>query len=66
VPNILEIVHNLDEYMVNVCWRAALGFYFGKPIYARVTSVIMQALETFLKKGQSSHLKSGDHLSCVQ
>jgi hypothetical protein len=36
--------------MVDVCWRAALGFYFGKPMYARVTSVIMQALEFSLKK----------------
>jgi hypothetical protein len=40
----LEIVHNLDESMVDVCWRAALGFYFGKPMYTRVTSVIMQGL----------------------
>jgi hypothetical protein len=36
--------------MVDVRWRAALGFYFGKPIYARVTSVIMQAIESSLKK----------------
>jgi hypothetical protein len=35
--------------MVDVRWRAALGFYFGKPMYARVTSVIMQALESSLK-----------------
>jgi hypothetical protein len=27
-----------------------LGFYFGKPMYARVTSVIMQALESSLKE----------------
>jgi hypothetical protein len=36
--------------MVYVRWRAALGFHFGKPMYARVTSVIMQALESSLKK----------------
>jgi hypothetical protein len=48
--HILAIVHNLDESMVDVRWRAALGFYFGKPMYARVTSVIMQALESSLKK----------------
>jgi hypothetical protein len=36
--------------MIDVRWRAALGFYFGKPMYARVTSVIMQALESSLKK----------------
>jgi hypothetical protein len=47
--NILAIVHLLDEFMVDVRWRAALSFYFGKPIYARVTSVIMQALEYSLK-----------------
>jgi hypothetical protein len=45
--HILAIVPNLDESMVDVRWRAALGFYFGKPMYARVTSVIMQALESF-------------------
>jgi hypothetical protein len=48
--HILAIVHNLDESMVDVRWREALGFYFGKPMYARVTSVIMQALESSLKK----------------
>jgi hypothetical protein len=48
--HILAIIHNLDESMVDVCWRAALGFYFGKTMYARVTSVIMQALESSLKK----------------
>jgi hypothetical protein len=47
--HILAIVHNLDESMVGVFWRAALGFYFGKPMYARVTSVIMQALESSFK-----------------
>jgi hypothetical protein len=48
--NILAIVHNLDESMVDVLWRAALGFYFGKSMYAIVKSVIMQALESSLKK----------------
>jgi hypothetical protein len=48
--HILAIVHNLGESMVDVRWRAALGFYFGNPMYARVTSVIMQALESSLKK----------------
>jgi hypothetical protein len=48
--HILAIVHNLDESMVDVCWRAALGFYFGKPTYNRDTSVIIQALESSLKK----------------
>jgi hypothetical protein len=47
--HILAIVHNLPESMVDVHWRAALGFYFGKPMYARVTSVIKQALESSLK-----------------
>jgi hypothetical protein len=47
---ILAIVPNLDESMVDVRWRAALGFYFGKPMYARVTSITMQALEPSLKK----------------
>jgi hypothetical protein len=47
---ILAIVHLLDESMVDVRWRGALGFYFIKPMYARVTSVIMQALESSLKK----------------
>jgi hypothetical protein len=47
--NILAIVPHLDESMVDIRWRAALGFYFGKPMYARVTSVIMQALESSLK-----------------
>jgi hypothetical protein len=50
---IMTIVHNLGESMVNVCWRAALGFYFGKRMYARVTSVIMQPLEYSLKKVKS-------------
>jgi hypothetical protein len=36
--------------MVDVRWRPALGFYFGKPMYARFKSVIMQALESSLKK----------------
>jgi hypothetical protein len=48
--HILAIFHNLVESMVDVRWRAALGFYFGKPMYAGVTSVIMQALESSLKK----------------
>jgi hypothetical protein len=48
--HILAIVHNLDESMVDVRWREALGFYFGKSVYARVTNVIMQALEYSLKK----------------
>jgi hypothetical protein len=48
--HILAIIPNLNESMVDVRWRAALGFYFGKPMYARVTSVIMQALESSLEK----------------
>jgi hypothetical protein len=48
--HILEIVHEVDESMIDVHCRAALGFYFGKNMYARVTSVIMQALESSLKK----------------
>jgi hypothetical protein len=48
--HILAIAHDVDESMIYVRWRAALGFYFGKPMYARVTSVIMQALESSLKK----------------
>jgi hypothetical protein len=48
--HILAIIPNLDDSIVDVCWRAALGFCFGKPIYARVTSVSMQALESSLKK----------------
>jgi hypothetical protein len=40
--------------MIDVRWRAALGFYFGKPMYARSTSVIMQALESSLKKVKAS------------
>jgi hypothetical protein len=48
--HILAIVHEVDESMIDVRWRAAPGFYFGKPMYARVTSVIMQALESSLKK----------------
>jgi hypothetical protein len=47
---ILAIVHEVDESMIDVRWRAALGFYFGKKMCARVTSVIMQALESYLKK----------------
>jgi hypothetical protein len=39
--HILAIVHEVDESMIDVRWRAALGFYFGKQMYARVTSVIM-------------------------
>jgi hypothetical protein len=35
--------------MVDVCWKGALVFYLGKPMYARVTSVIMQALESSMK-----------------
>jgi hypothetical protein len=46
----LAIVQLLDESMVDVRWRGALGFYFGKPMYAKVKSVIMQALESSLKK----------------
>jgi hypothetical protein len=52
--HILAIVQNLDESMVDVRWREALGFYFGKPMYARVTSVIMQTLESSLKKVKAS------------
>jgi hypothetical protein len=48
--NILAIFHNLDESMVDVRWRAALSFYFGKTMYARVTCVIMQVLDSSLKK----------------
>jgi hypothetical protein len=48
--HILAIVHEVDESMIDVRWRAALGFYFVKLMYARVTSVIMQALESSLKK----------------
>jgi hypothetical protein len=48
--HILAIVLNLDESIADVRWRAALGFYFGKPMFARLTSVIMQALESSLKK----------------
>jgi hypothetical protein len=47
--HILAIVHEVDESMIDVHWRATLGFYFGKKMYARVTSVIMQALESSLK-----------------
>jgi hypothetical protein len=47
---ILAIVNEVDESMIDVRWRAALGFYFGKPIYARVPSGIMQARESSLKK----------------
>jgi hypothetical protein len=47
--HILEIIPNLDGSMVDVRWRAALGFYFGKPMYARFKSVIMQSLESSLK-----------------
>jgi hypothetical protein len=39
--HILAIVHLLDKSMVDVRWRGALGFYFGKAMYAIVTSVIM-------------------------
>jgi hypothetical protein len=48
--HILAIVHLLYEYLVDARWRGSLGFYFGKALYARVTSVIMQALESSLKK----------------
>jgi hypothetical protein len=48
--HIRAIFHNLDESMVDIRWTAALGFYFGKPMYTRVASVIMQALESSLKK----------------
>jgi hypothetical protein len=48
--NLLAIVHLLHESMVYVCWRGALEFYCGKKMYDRVTSVIMQALESYLKK----------------
>jgi hypothetical protein len=51
--HILASVHEVDESMIDVFWRA-LGFYFGKPMYARVTSVIMQALESSLKKIKAS------------
>jgi hypothetical protein len=46
---ILAIVHEVDESMIDVRWRAALGFFLGKNMYARVTSVIMQALGSSLK-----------------
>jgi hypothetical protein len=65
--HILASVHLFDEYMVDVRWRGALGFYFGKPMYARVTSVIMQALESSLKRVKPlipPHT-SGAVLSCV-
>jgi hypothetical protein len=42
--HILAVVHLFKEYMVDVRRRGALGFYFGKPIYARVTIIMMQAL----------------------
>jgi hypothetical protein len=48
--HILAIVHDMDKSVIDVRWRAALGFYFGKLMYARVTSVIIQALESSLKK----------------
>jgi hypothetical protein len=48
--HILAIVHDADESVIDVRWRAALGFYFGNPMYARVTSVSMQALDSSLKK----------------
>jgi hypothetical protein len=48
--HILAIVQIMDESMVDVRWRGALGFYCGKAMYDRVTSVIMQALESSLKK----------------
>jgi hypothetical protein len=48
--HILAIVQYVDESMIDVRWRAALGVFFGKPMYARVTSVVMQALESSLKK----------------
>jgi hypothetical protein len=50
--HILAIVHNLDESMIDVHCRAYLGS--GNPMYARFTSVIMQALESSLKKVKSS------------
>jgi hypothetical protein len=39
--HILDIFHLLDESMVDVRWIGALGFYFGKSMYALVISVIM-------------------------
>jgi hypothetical protein len=63
---ILAIVHNLDASMADFRWRAVLGFYFGKTMYAKFTSVIMQALESYLKKGQRLHTTTGDMVSCVQ
>jgi hypothetical protein len=30
--HILAIVHDVDESMIDVRWRAALRFYFGKPM----------------------------------
>jgi hypothetical protein len=36
--------------MVDMRWIEALGFYFGKAVYSRVTTVIMQALDSSLKK----------------
>jgi hypothetical protein len=48
--HILAIVHLLYESMVDVHWRGALGFYFGNAMYVRVTHVIMQVLESSLKK----------------
>jgi hypothetical protein len=41
--HILSIVHLLDESIVDVCWRGALGFYFGKPLYSIVTIVIVDS-----------------------
>jgi hypothetical protein len=39
--------------MVDVRWKGALGLYFGNAMYARVTSVIMQALDSSLKKSKA-------------
>jgi hypothetical protein len=49
----MDIFHLLDESMMDVRRRGALVFYFGKSMYARVTSVIMQALESSPKKVKS-------------
>jgi hypothetical protein len=52
--HILAIFHNLDEHIIDFHRRATLGFYFGNPMYARATSVIIQALESSLKKDKAS------------
>jgi hypothetical protein len=64
--HIMAIVHLLDESMVDVRWRVVLGFYFGKAMYAQVTSIVtMQTLESSLKKIKPP-IPPSDVLSCVQ